>query len=223
MKIAVVFCTWKRVYRLKELLTNLTKQTYSDFDIFIWNNNNLEKNNIESIVKEFNLNIEIKHSQNNIGGIGRFYYSKEICNNYDKIIFIDDDQIIGVDVIEKMIKNHKEKTILSWWGWVMNSDYFNRLRVNNFNSVDYCGTGGMIIDSNIFKTINLETIPNKYKFIEDLWLSFVAKYEFGYDLIGGNFNIEIKHDGNDQFNSLIPLKIEFYKYLNEKYNKNINL
>jgi hypothetical protein len=219
MKIAVVFCTWKRVYRLKDLLEDLVKQTYKNFDVFIWNNNPEEINHINEMVKNFNININVKHSETNIGGIGRFYYSKEICENYDKIIFIDDDQILGKDVLSKMVESHVENSIVSWWGWVIKSEYFNRVRVLNFKNVDYCGTGGMIIDSEIFKHIDLKSIPKKYEFIEDLWLSFIAKYEFNYKLIGGNFDIKIKSDGNDQFTKLKTLKKDFYKFLIKKYGK----
>jgi hypothetical protein len=219
MKVAVVFCTWKRVYRLKELLQDLLNQTYSNFDVFIWNNNTKEVDVIESIVKNFKLKINIKHSEKNIGGIGRFYYAKEICDNYEKIIFIDDDQKLGSDVIEKMVNRHKDNTVLSWWGWLVGSNYFDRIRIKTFNRVDYCGTGGMVIDSKIFKSLELNDIPKKYEFIEDLWLSFIAKYDFNYELLGGDFDIEIKYDGNDQFNNLIPLKKEFYNYLTTKYKK----
>jgi GT2 family glycosyltransferase len=220
MKIAVIFCTWNRVYRLENTLNDLKNQTYCDFDIFIWNNNKLEVSNIENIIKKQNKQINVHHSENNIGGIGRFVYAKEISNNYDTIIFIDDDQTIGNDVIEKMVNNYKENTILSWWGWKIKNDYWDRDRVFDFSEVDYCGTGGMILNSNIFNKIDLQKIPDKYKFIEDLWISFVAKYEYGYKLIGGNFNISINKDGNDQYIDLKPLKNEFYHELNLKYKNN---
>jgi hypothetical protein len=220
MKIAIVFCTWKRVYRLNDILDDLVKQTFKNFDVFIWNNNHNEIFNINEVVKKYELNIRIKHSEINVGGIGRFYYSKEICEDYDKIIFIDDDQTLGEDVVCRMVDNHIDDSILSWWGWSVKNNYFNRVRVINFKEVDYCGTGGMIVDPKIFKHIDLKTIPKKYEFIEDLWLSFVAKYDFNYKLIGGDFNIKINNDGNDQFNKLIQLKIEFYDFLNKKYNIN---
>ena len=217
MKIAVIFCTWKRVYRLESTLNDLKNQTYDNFDIFIWNNNKLEISNIENIIKTQNKQINVHHSENNIGGIGRFVYAKEISNNYDAIIFIDDDQSIGNDVIQIMVNNYEKNTIVSWWGWKIKNNYWDRDRVFDFSEVDYCGTGGMFLSSELFNKIDLEKIPDKYKFIEDLWISFVAKYEHGYKLIGGNFNISINKDGNDQYTDLKPLKSEFYDELNLKY------
>lgn len=222
MKIAVIFCTWKRVNKLKNTLNNLNNQTYQDFDIFIWNNNKYEISNIDNIVKNESKKINIRHSQNNVGGIGRFYYAKEISNNYDVIIFIDDDQFIGDDVIEKMVNKYEENTIISWWGWNIKNNYWDRERVFNFSNVDYCGTGGMIVSSKLFNIIDLDKIPDKYIFIEDLWLSFVAKYEYGYNLIGGNFNIQIITDGNDQYVNLKKLKGEFYDFLVSKYKETQN-
>ena len=215
--VAVIFCNWKRSYRLNILMNDLMSQSYDDFDIFIWNNNYSDMSNIDDMIKKYDKKISVINSIDNIGGIGRFYYARKIANTYKKIIFIDDDQKLGEDVLEKMLKLHKDRSILSWWGWLVGDSYFNRSRVTNFTNVNYCGTGGMIIDSDIFKTIDLTLIPEKYKFIEDLWLSFVAKYDYGYDLYGGDFDIKILNDGNDQFNKLIPLKIEFFKYLKSKY------
>jgi hypothetical protein len=217
MRIALIFCTWKRVYRLQDTLNDLDSQTFKDFDIFIWNNNIKEVLNINNIIKNQNKLINVHHSKNNIGGIGRFYYAKMISNFYDIIIFIDDDQKLENDVVEKMISNFKIETISSWWGWSIKNQYWERNRILDFSEVDYCGTGGMILDSKIFNKIDLKKIPQKYKFIEDLWFSFVAKYEFEYKLQGGDFNITLVTDGNDQYSNLINLKNEFYNYLVETY------
>lgn len=218
--IAVVFCTWSRIDRLEKTLKNLLSQSYKSFDVFIWNNNHVEKNRINSIISKYkNIKINVHHSSTNIGGIGRFYYSKKISTDYSKIIFIDDDQLLGNHVIENMIKKYKDLSITSWWGFQLNNSYWDRKRITDYQQVDYCGTGGMIIDSSIFKDINLDEIPDEYKFIEDLWLSFVAKYKYNYELFGGDFDIKIEVDGKDQYTKLKKKKGEFYNYLSKKFKK----
>lgn len=221
MRVAIIFCTWNRVYRLDKTINDLKNQTNNNFDIFIWNNNINEATTIDNIIKNSDRKVNVHHSEINIGGIGRFYYAKEISKNYDVIIFLDDDQNIESDVVGDMLSHYKNKTIVSWWGWKIKKNYWDRDRVFNFSEVDYCGTGGMILDPYIFKDLNLNSIPNEFKFIEDLWLSFIAKYEYGYKLIGGNFNISITVDGNDQYSELKPLKNVFYNYLNNMYINNI--
>lgn len=216
MKIAVIFCTWKRIHLLQKLLNNLQAQINVEIDIFIWNNNKEIKEKVNHIISGYD-NIKVKHSDVNIGGIGRFYYAKEISDLYPSIVFIDDDQELQPDVICKMIKHHKKHSILSWYGWKVNKEYFDRIRVLDFTNVDYCGTGGMIVDSELFKELKLEKIDKNYSFIEDLWLSFIAKYEYGYELLGGDFNIIINKDGLDQFEHLRSKKEVYYKILYNKY------
>jgi GT2 family glycosyltransferase len=217
--IAIVMCTWKRVSRLKETLNLLSNQTYKNIKLHIWNNNFLEKDNIQNIIKESpNLKIEVFNSEKNVGGIGRFLYAKKIANEYSQIIFIDDDQVFNNKFVEDFSKMYFPKSIISWFGWKMNGSYYNRTRINNFTECDYCGTGGMLIDSSIFLDDRLYDIPKEYTFIEDLWLSYFAKYEHSYKLIGCNIDLKIIEDGNDQYVNLKKLKEAFYTFLEKKYN-----
>ena len=221
--IAIVMCTWKRVSRLKETLNLLSNQTYKNIKLHIWNNNFSEKENIENIIKSYpKLNIEVVNSENNVGGIGRFLYAKKIANEFSKIIFIDDDQIFNNNFIEDFNNMYQPKSIISWFGWKMHGSYYNRTRINNLTECDYCGTGGMLIDSSIFLDERLYDIPKEYIFIEDLWLSYFAKYEHSYKLIGCNIYLQIINDGNDQYVKLKNLKEKFYTFLEKKYNSKRN-
>ena len=76
----------------------------------------------------------------------------------------------------------------------------------------------MILPSKIFDNNIVFEIPEKYKFIEDLWLSVVAKYELGYNLKGCKADIQIINDGNDQYTQLKNEKEQLYTYLKNKYN-----
>jgi GT2 family glycosyltransferase len=217
--VAIVMCTWKRISRLKETLNLLSTQTYKNIKLHIWNNNFSQKENIQNIIKDYpNLNIEVLNSEKNVGGIGRFLYAKKIAKEYPQIIFIDDDQVFNNKFVEDFSKMYLPKSIISWFGWKMNGSYYNRTRVNNFSECDYCGTGGMLIDSSVFLDERLYEIPKEYIFIEDLWLSYFAKYEHSYNLIGCSIDLKIIEDGNDQYVNLKKLKEEFYKLLEAKYN-----
>ena len=217
-KLAVIMCTWKRINFLSDTIKMLESQTIKDFSLFIWNNNSNINKQIEEIVKKTNINIEVYNSNENIGGIGRFYYAKKINKEYDKILIIDDDQKFSNKFVEQMLSYYDTKSIVSWWGWKINNSYFNRERKINLENVDYCGTGGMILPSKIFDNEIIFNIPKKYQFIEDLWLSFVAKYQLDYNLKGCKADIEIIVDGNDQYVNLKKIKEELYLHFKTKYN-----
>lgn len=215
--ICVIMCVWQRVDKLSQTIEMLNQQKYKDFDFYIWNNNSDKSviKHLSDLNEKHKIISGIKQSKTNVGGIGRFIYSSELNHIYPKIIFIDDDQIFGPNLILEMSEKFKPNSIISWWGWKINSmDYFDRFRVKNFNEVDYCGTGGMIIDSKIFNESLIFKIPEKYKFIEDLWLSFIAKKFLNYKLYGYEFDLKIIEDGKDQSLKLLNIKREMFLYLN---------
>jgi hypothetical protein len=218
--VAIIMCTWKRINKLQKTINLLKNQTYKNFDFYIWNNNNNIKNIIDKIIIEEkkNINIDVKHSQLNVGGFGRFLFAKEIHDKYKSIIFIDDDQIFNKEMVDVFIKSYKPKTICSWYSFKLKNNYWDRFRVGDKVEADYCGTGGMIVDSDLFSHDLIYEIPEKYKFVEDLWLSFIAKEIYGWKLYGLDVNIKIEVDGKDQYSKLRNLKNEFYSYLLQNKN-----
>jgi glycosyltransferase involved in cell wall biosynthesis len=220
--IAIIMCTFKRVHRLQGTIELLKQQTLRDFHFYIWNNNSDNKSDINKTVNN-NLDIvkEVTHSEENVGGVGRFILAKRIARLYTKIIFIDDDQDFKPELVELMDNTFSKNTVNCWWGWKMGGcSYMHRYRLTGTSKeVDYCGTGGMIIDSDIFKTIDLTSLPDKYKFIEDLWLSFIARYNYDYKLYGREFPIWCIDDQKDQWMGLHSsgLKDEFYRVLRGQY------
>ena len=216
-KLAIIMCTWKRINFLSNTIKMLESQTEKNFSFFIWNNNSKITNQINEIISKSSLDIKIHNSNENIGGIGRFYYAKKINKEYSKVLFIDDDQKFSNKFVEQMLSYYDQKSIVSWWGWKIKDSYFNRERKINLESVDYCGTGGMILPSIVFDSKIIFEIPKKYQFIEDLWLSYIAKYELGFILKGCKADIEIITDGNDQYVALKKLKEEMYLYFKKIY------
>ena len=217
-KIAIIMCTWQRTDKLKHTLNMLKNQTYKNFDLYIWNNNIKKAHEVEKATKEFKaFNVTVHNSRNNVGGVGRFLYAKKLHPKYPYVLFIDDDQQLGASFVEEMNSYKQKKTVVSWWGWKIKDSYFSRTRVQNLGAVDYCGTGGMILDSSLFKHANVYNIPQKFAFVEDLWLSYVAKYEHKFKLKGCNASIKIIVDGKDQYTKLKTLKQDLYIYFKNKY------
>lgn len=217
--VALVMCLWKRIPLLDRTLRLLSNQKYKNFDIFLWNNNNKLSDSVESIVKKYSFTkIQIQHSLENIGGIGRFYYSKKLYSDgYKKIIFIDDDQIFDDKLILDFVSKYEPKSLKSWWAWRANDSYFDRKRcVDDKITPNYCGTGGMICDAEIFSNDKLfSDIPKNFQFIEDLWISYFAQHILKWKLGVILTNLKIEEDGKDQYVKLKKDKDTFYKLLKQ--------
>ena len=191
-------CVYKRLHKLPETKAMLESQTYKNFDFHIWDNS----------------------GSRNVGGIGRFIKAQELVNKYDYVIFIDDDQTFNSTFIQDMLQYAKPKTIAGWYAWKLNGSYFNRVPATV--QADYVGTGGMIIPMEAFKSIDLRSIPERYKYIEDLWLCYVCKYKLGYSLERAYVDMKFMkgEQERDQFRTrnLRELKEEFYHHLNHHFN-----
>jgi len=223
-KVIIIMCIWKRVNNLDKILTCLSNQTYKNFKLVIWDNSE-QKKEVENIISKYKLDIDIIKSEKNIGGIGRFYAAKKYQNEYKTVIFFDDDQFPQENFVEIMVKNYEPHTIKSrhCYKIVSKTDYWNRRKImpNNTN-INYCGTCGMVLDSEIFKFDDLFNFPEEYLFIEDLWISFYAQHKLHWKLQSIDVPLTLVDDGKDQFRGLINKKSDFLKYLVEKQKWNLD-
>jgi glycosyltransferase involved in cell wall biosynthesis len=209
--IHIVMCSWKRIHNLESTIKMLDKQTISyKIHFHILNNNKEMKNNIYEIIEKNiikNITISVSNYNNHYYGFQRFIYCRDIllkkfiCNY---VIFIDDDQLFEKNWVEKMYNLRKPQTYFCWYvkKWKFsNIDYWNdsiisykeckqniKTKVDNFH---YGGTGGSIIDINIFNSNSLLwNIQKSNKFniynIEDLWLSFVIINYYNWNIKRSN-------------------------------------
>jgi glycosyltransferase involved in cell wall biosynthesis len=189
--LAIVMCVWKRIEDFDLVVQQFNNQTFKNFKLFIWNNNTdpKYKNTFEEILnKKATFDWHIHHSNKNIGGFGRFYMAKQLRKvpglaNY--VVFVDDDQRWGYDLLSTFWNEREPKTIKAQFGWRFDgNDYYrNRVHVSPGNSLHYTGTGGMILDNMIFEDDNLyeKCMPDHW-WVEDLWLSYWANHIHGYKL-----------------------------------------
>ena len=217
--VAIIMCTWKRIELLNKTLDLLCNQRNKNFVFYIWNNNTEICNDVDLICNKYEdrLSIVIKHSDKNIGGFGRFIIAKDLIDTYDKVIFIDDDQVFSNLMIDRFLKEFEPNTIKSRWAFRFNnSNYANRYQMLDSNEiVHYCGTGGMIAPTSVFKCDEIYKIPNEFLFVEDLWLCYVANHFLNFNLksIRSDF-IEQIADGKDQSTiGFLSVKIKLLEYL----------
>jgi hypothetical protein len=240
--ILVVMCVWKRIQYLNNTLKYLENQNIDkSITLSIWNNNKESSNEIDKIINDFNgkkVKVIIHHSNENIGGIGRFIFTKYICekkNHFENVIFIDDDQIFNNDCFEILLSKIKRNEPYHWSGkkfykdrgyWNCYSNIWPKLRYDidnthfNENYLEYGGTGFMIINTECFLMDDFYKFNENYKFIEDLWMSYFVINKLGYKLQNGRElrnKVKIIEGENNssiaQVNLLKQLKDDFLELL----------
>jgi len=179
MPIAVVMCLWKREQNLPEILDRLERQTNKNFSFWIWNNNIEIQDKVNEMTIQSNVDCHVVHSQQNLYGYARFLMAKISVGN--PVIFFDDDQFPHIDFISYMNKCHKQygkQHICSWWSRAIKPKigYWRTPMASPNQVVNYCGTGGMVIDRNILDHTDIvETWPDQYKAnCQDLWFSYAV-------------------------------------------------
>jgi len=220
---AVIMCTYKRLHILEDTLKMLNSQTDTNFDLIIWNNNQGCKDlaNLTDLSK-YTFHTKVINYEQNIGGVGRFYAGNANASKYDFFIMIDDDQMFDSNMISIFKKEASQEAITGWWAWKIDGDYHRRRPLKPNEDGDYIGTGGIVLPSFIFQQESLfKKLPKKYLFIEDLWLSFFAKYELGLKLRKSKTTIGFipAESKRDQHHRLKDLKNEFYRFLVATYLK----
>lgn len=181
--VAIVLLTWQRIRALKDTLTKLSEQTYTDFDVYISNGNARASQNVELAAKSFNgkLNIWIRHDGNDYYAFRRMFVGRYLAEQgYKTILFIDDDIKFNKDYVKNVMSHWEPKTYKSGYAWdITGKDYYTqRSRVkNNKQRVKYCGTGISMVDASIFLEDGLlNEYPEGALKVEDLWMSYYVDH-----------------------------------------------
>lgn len=214
--IAVIMCTWQRPDFIKMTLEHLDKQRLSkgqSIELYIWNNNPHITKALVKGIKSYTpsstlVSVKMYNCPVNMGGFGRFYMARAIQSKFPYVIFIDDDEALPTDFVGKAQKMQTPHTIASHWAFKMETGYWERKSVSSKEEANYCGTGGMVLDSRIFLDKELFSCPLKFWFVEDLWLSFFAKHK-GWHLKKLAVDISFIDDGKNQYESLSDKKPSF--------------
>jgi GT2 family glycosyltransferase len=209
-------CTYRRPERLLTTLDQLSSQISCKIKIYIWNNKIDHEKQIEKAIARFpELDITLYNSRENIGGFARFRVARELSLTYPAVIFIDDDVELSPKSLSTLIREFKPETIHSFFTFrfTSKSSFFERFVPQPGEEADYCGTGGMICDTSIFRQAGLFKCPDKYLFVEDVWLSYYAMHILDWKLYRSFTDIKIIDDDRNQYPGLRQTKQEFFQYL----------
>ena len=202
-EIHIVMCCWKRLHNLNDIIHDISKQICTNnIHLHLVNNNSNNKDFLDLLTnrKYSKLTIHVEHYNNEFYAFQRFLYiNSVILPNFlcDYVIIIDDDQRFSNSWIKDLWEMREPKTYKGWYCkyWGKNTNYWSGSHykykdlvqnINNGTEAHYVGTGGAIIDINIFRSDSLLfSIPNELPGkvtvlnIEDLWLSFICNL-YGY-------------------------------------------
>jgi glycosyltransferase involved in cell wall biosynthesis len=215
-ELPVIICIWRRLDRLQRTLEQLAAQDFP-VQVLIWNNSP-DRAKVDAEVMKSVIPVTVHHSERNIGGFGRFYLAREVAEQgHDLAVFIDDDLDFEPGTIRELVNGHRRRSMSGWWAFNFHSaDYRSKFQPEPGEIASLIATCGMIVDTAVFRDARLFRCPRRYWFAEDIWLSYVAGYLWGYtgfrNPAGFSFD-ESAEDNHAQYHVLGHTKVRFLRYL----------
>lgn len=213
-KTALILCTYIRLTNMPKFLNRLNNQTNKDFDFYISNNaENKDTKIIGYLAKYGNglgINVSIKNYHNQYKMFSRFYLAKELAEQgYEKVIFVDDDQMLSSSFIQDCHDQYDDKYIKSFYAHKFEDDYWKKVRLVGNEDGNYAGGGGLLCPASLFLDERFFDVPEEYYIIDDLWLSYFILCYTDYKIRLLDTEIQFVYDDKATFPSIIELKREF--------------
>ncbi|WP_445969397.1 hypothetical protein [Agromyces sp. ZXT2-3] len=217
----VVMALWSRPERAREILAELSAQEGSPpLRLCWWNNAPQHDHAYRSAVDALPgigalAGVEFRSSRVNIGGLARFLVIRRLRRQgySGPVVLLDDDQVIGTDFIARLTAGYAPRSVRGVYAFRQHGSYWSREPIEDGDAATYVGTGGCVVDAEIVDDPEFfSAIPDRYRFIEDQWMSFRARTR-GWTLAKTEAPFEFVLDERNQYHGLIDRKDEFFTYL----------
>jgi glycosyltransferase involved in cell wall biosynthesis len=210
-KTALIMCTYIRFENLKTTLGCIQRQTNKDFDFYIVDNSNRHTKLLGYLEKFGNgIDISVHNYHNEFKQFARFVLARDLAEQgYEKIIFIDDDEIIPDTFIQECHDQYEPDKVKSFWAHMVEKIYNSKVKLEKNEYGNYAGTGGLICHSSLFLNDEFFDCPEEYWIIDDLWLSFYILKHTNLKIQELKTNIQFIRDRKATFMTLGNLKQEF--------------
>lgn len=212
-KTALIFSTFVRLSYFKHTAKCLLEQTNNNFDFYISNNCSNEEqlvNLINKYLLESDMNIYVKNYYNEFQPFSRFIMAQDLANEgYEKIIFIDDDEIFYPNFIQDCYDQFEEDAVKTFWAHKIEDIYRRKIKLEGDEVGNYAGPGGLVCSSKVFLGQELFDCPEQYWIVDDLWLSFYLLKFTDYKIKTLKTQIDFIKDRKATFLKLGNLKQEF--------------
>lgn len=218
--IPVVMCLWNRPERFPDVLAELSAQEdVPGIRLLLWNNRPEHDPAylaaIDAVPAGALASVELRSSRVNLGGIGRFFVIRRLRGerHTGPVVMLDDDQSIGPRFISDLVGRHRPRSISGVWAFRQRGGYWAREEVEDRGEASYVGTGGCVVDPAIVDVPGyFRHLPDRFAFIEDQWMSFLAR-EHGWRLTKADLEVDWVMQERNQFQAMLELKEEFFRYL----------
>lgn len=229
-KIHIIVCMWDRVSDnefIQKIMRSNIPHGY-ELILHICNNKQSMLKQRHRIAHGFE-NVFVYDMGENTRGFGRFLLANRIMKTtqVEYFIMVDDDMLVHENTIFEVFEKRKPRTYKSWYGknWdIGETDYWNpkhqlaasrpAVAFHQYPSVkhwQYGGTGMSIIDASIFQTDILFECPDKYKQVEDIWLSYVVQLlHWSIHRLRVEFDINLEENMSGQWSHMKELKNEAF-------------
>lgn len=208
---ALIMCTYRRFENLKTTMECIRKQTNTDFDFYIVDNSN-QNDKLLGYLNKFGkgIDISVHNYRNDFKQFSRFLLARDLAENgYEKIIFIDDDEIIPDTFIQECSDQYEPESVKTFWAHMVEKIYKRKIKLEKGEIGNYAGTGGLVCNSSLFLNDDFFDCPEEYWIIDDLWLSFYILKFTDLKIKELKTNINFIKDDKATFLTLGDLKQEF--------------
>lgn len=175
-KTAVILCTYRRLEYFAETSRCLKDQTNTDFDLYIANNSDNETKLTKSVTKFLHdapFNTYVENFFNEFKPFSRFLIARDLAKEgYEKIIFIDDDEILSQHFIQNCYDQYEENSFKSFYAHIVKDNYWKKQKLHKKQLGNYAGTGGLVCNAKFFLDDDFFGCPEEFYIIDDLWLSY---------------------------------------------------
>lgn len=214
--VPVVMCVWQRIAFLPATIAQLERQIGVRPELHLWVNNAAVADHARRIAAAAAIPVHVTVSPANIGGIGRFHAARDLAGAHPYVVFVDDDQVFDAHALRVLLHEAAPGRIAAQYAFQLACphSYWQRRLPSPGDRVQYAGTGGMIADTAIFTDPRALACPERFSFVEDLWLSYLAEHELGWTLVRSAAAFRQVEDGRDQWAAMpTDFKSEFLRHL----------
>jgi hypothetical protein len=215
----VVMAVWKRIEFLPTTIAQLERQVGISPELHLWVNNADVAGRAHELAAAASIPVHVTVSPENIGGIGRFHAARGLTGAHPYVVFVDDDQTFADDALRIMLDEVRPGAMCATYGFQIECphSYWQRRLPKPGDWIQYAGTCGMISDTAVFADERLFDCPERFTFVEDLWLSYFAEHQLGWSLTRSGAQFHQIDDGRNQWLTLgTDLKSEFVHHLVER-------
>ncbi len=159
--------------------------------------------------------VELRSSRVNLGGLARFLILRRLRRDgyAGPVILLDDDQRVGPTFVAELLSRYPPRSVRGVWAFRQHGSYWRRSELADRDDASYVGTGGCVIDATIVDDREFfSALPDRYRFIEDQWMSFVARVR-GWTLAKADIPVEFVLQERNQYVAMIDMKEDFFTYL----------